>query len=187
MIIDLRFTRCWKFALIAYSASQRYENEEEKTNNDDEWNRYISHRYTTVVYVRLIEKKKKMPCKAKLFFWQMLLTINHWEQDWHVFDMVTFCSYISLTSSLQMQRATVASDYTHWQTNTHTLGRIALDELSAIIKGLYLCKSQHTQNTNTHVAEGFEPAVSANFAAADRRLRRRGHRDRQDFYWSGAR
>jgi hypothetical protein len=186
MITDLCFTLCCNFALIAYSASQRYEKARQNVNKDEAWNRYISHRYTIVLYVWGNWKKKKMTCKAKRFLPKVF---NNRRQK-AVFDIVTLCCRISSTSSLQMQRVTVATDCTQWHTYTHTHTRTHTHLVGLPWtrgrRDLYLYNSQNIQKTNTHAAAGFETVVPANCAAVDRRLRRRGHRDRQEFYWSGA-
>jgi hypothetical protein len=62
--------------------------------------------------------------------------------------------------------------------DTHTLGRTTLDEGSARRRGLCLHNTQHSQERNIHAPSGIRTRNSSKRAAADLRLRPRGHWDR---------
>ena len=62
---------------------------------------------------------------------------------------------------------------------THnTLGWTSLDEGSPRRRDLYLHNTQHSQEKDIHVSGGIRTLIPSNSAAADPRLRPRGHRDR---------
>jgi hypothetical protein len=65
-------------------------------------------------------------------------------------------------------------------TYTHTtLGRTPLDEGSARRRNLYLTTYNTQKKQPSMAPAGYEPIIPAKQAAADPRLRRRGHRDRR--------
>ena len=67
-----------------------------------------------------------------------------------------------------------------------TVGRTPLDEWSARRRDLYLTNTQHPQQTNIYAPGGIRTHDLGRRAAADLRLRPRGHWDRQfDRIWNG--
>ena len=80
-------------------------------------------------------------------------------------------------NSPQWARASSFTRFLH-----HTVGRAPLDEWSARRRDLYLT-THNTHNRQTSMSPvGFEPTTPAGGAAADLRLRPRGHRDRHTLY-----
>jgi hypothetical protein len=75
----------------------------------------------------------------------------------------------------RVQRAIVASDHTHW----HPVGRVPMDEGPARRRGLYLHDTQHSQET-VYDPDEIRTRSPRKRAAADRRLRPRGHRERRN-------
>jgi hypothetical protein len=67
----------------------------------------------------------------------------------------------------------------------NTLGRTPLDERSARLRYLCLYNTQHSQKTDIHASGGTRTRNSRRRAAADQRLRLRGHRDRLPCLWAG--
>jgi hypothetical protein len=91
------------------------------------------------------------------------------------------CSRRGLLLHLITLNDTHSVVHTQW----HTLGNPPLDEWLARCKGLYLNNTQHSQERNTYVPAGIRTRNPSRRAAADPRLRLRGHRDRLMLYSLG--
>jgi len=116
----------------------------------------------------------KMPLSAHIHNMLLSLTIRISSFTWTLKFFVCYWR-----DSPRWARATSFKRFLHHTQRRITVGRTPLDEWSARPRDLYLTNTQHSQQTNVHAAGGIRTHNPNRRAAANLRLRPRGHRDQQ--------
>jgi len=94
--------------------------------------------------------------------------------DYRYFSII----YFFLRNSPQWAMASLFTRYLDHKQRRTTVGRNPLDESLARRRDLYLTNTQHSQQTDIHAPVGIRTHDLSRRAAADLRLRPRGHWDR---------